>query len=466
MRNSSHAAIETMRRLEGIVGSAMDAIITVDATQRIILFNPAAEHMFGLSAKEALGEHISRFIPERYRAGHSAHIRQFAETGVTSRQMGALGAVSGLRANGEEFFLEASISHVGLDNETLATVILRDVTERKVNEEARLLLAREVDHRAKNALAVVQAVVSLTRAATKEEFIAAVRGRVSALARAHSLLAHNRWEGADLNQIVADETAPYQRPGQLRFTGPAIRLEPNVVQPISLLIHELATNAVKYGSLSQEHGRVDIEFAIQPDEALKLSWHEYGGPPVSPPQTKGFGSTLISEVTTRQLGGKVEIEWLPVGMRFTAILPAKVYLRETSPSRALTLQAKILPIAKEKSGRVLVVEDESLIALELCDMLASLGWIVIGPVGSVAEAMRVLDGTAPVDVALLDVNLDGSLVYPLAERLASEGVPFVFCTGYAQLDDDRFVGRPVVRKPINAAELLGEMRRATSLLAA
>src|SRR5215217_552296 len=128
--------METKRRLEGIVASAMDAIITVDHKQHIILFNPAAERMFGVPATRAIGQHISRFIPEKYRAAHENHIRHFTETGVTNRRMGALGAISALRANDEEFPIEASISHVEVGNERLATVILRDITERKASEDA------------------------------------------------------------------------------------------------------------------------------------------------------------------------------------------------------------------------------------------------------------------------------------------------------------------------------------------
>ncbi len=201
--------LESRRRMEGIVESAMDALITVDQNQHIVLFNPAAERMFGVTAQDALGSPIERFIPQRFRQGHAEHIRRFKEAGVTNRRMGALGAISGLRGNGEEFPIEASISQVEVSGQRLATVILRDITERKANEDSRHLLAREVDHRAKNALAVVQALVSLTRADTKEDFITAVRGRVSALSRAHSLLAQNRWEGGDLASIILEETRAY-----------------------------------------------------------------------------------------------------------------------------------------------------------------------------------------------------------------------------------------------------------------
>jgi CheY-like chemotaxis protein len=327
-----------------------------------------------------MGSPIERFIPERFRHGHGEHIARFRAVGVTKRRRGALGAVSGLRANGEEFPVEASISLVTIGGEQLSTVILRDITERKANEEARLLLAREVDHRAKNALAVVQAVVSLTRASTKEEFIAAVRGRVLALGRAHSLLAQNRWEGGDLAQIVADETAGYQRDGQITISGPRVRLPPNAVQPLSL-------------------------------------------------------------------------------MRLVATLPASTYWTSVleAPSAASGGAAGEL----SRRGRVLVVEDEALIALAISQDLASLGWDIVGPAATVAEAQALVRGAALPDAAVLDVNLSGELVYPLAEWLQSQHVPLVFCSGYEQLDGDASFGVwPHVKKPVDVRLLDRELRRA------
>lgn len=455
------ALAESRRRMEGILESAMDALISLDDRQRIIVFNPAAERMFGVAAADAMGAPIERFIPQRFRSGHGEHIRRFKVAGVTNRRMGALGAVSGLRANGEEFPVEASISHVDIGGATIATVILRDITERKANEEARHLLAREVDHRAKNALAVVQALVSLTRAATTEEFIAAVRGRVSALGRAHSLLAQNRWEGADLAQVATDETAGYQRDGQLVIGGPALVLPPNAVQPLSLLIHELATNAVKYGALSTDAGRVDLRWSILPAGALELSWTESGGPPARQPASAGFGSTLVREVATRQLGGTLDIAWPASGMRLVATLPPSAYRHDlsTTPIKADELAPPQLPRARR--GRLLVVEDESLIAMAISQDLALLGWEVVGPAASIEEARRLIHETSLPDAAVLDVNLAGKLVYPLAEWLQSQKVPFVFCSGYEQLESHSgYEDWPRLRKPVNIDLLDDELRRA------
>jgi PAS domain S-box-containing protein len=453
------ALIDSQRRMEGIVESAMDALITIDDQQRIILFNPAAERMFGVLSADAMGAPIDRFIPKRFRAGHAEHIRRFKVAGVTNRRMDALGAVSGLRANGEEFPVEASISHIDVGGVQLATVILRDITERKANEAARDLLAREVDHRAKNALAVVQAVVSLTRAATKEDFIKAVHGRILALGRAHTLLARTQWAGGDLAQIVADETAGYRGDGQVNIAGPHVLLSPNAVQPVGLLIHELATNAVKYGALSAHTGCVDIGWSLLPSGELRLRWTESGGPPAQAPVATGFGSTLIKEVTCRQLGGSLSLDWPTEGLQLVVTLPLAVYRPDIL---RLAAKAPVVSSAEVRSrGRVLVVEDEVLIALAICKDLAALGWDILGPAASIEEAKALLTVTAPPDAAVLDINLAGKLVYPLADLLRSQLVPIVFCSGYEQLESNSaYDVLPHLRKPVDVQQLDNVLRRA------
>ncbi len=460
---AEHASQESRLRMEHIIESAMDAFVTVDERQRIMLFNPAAERMFGVAAEEAIGAPIERFIPRRFRAGHAEDIRRFKETGVTNRRMGALGAIYGLRANGEEFPIEASISQGEVGGAMIATVILRDSTERKANEDARNLLAQEIDHRAKNALAVVQAIVSLTRASTTKEFVDSVRGRLSALGRAHSLLALSKWEGGDLAQIVADETTPYQRPGQIEIRGPSVVLATHAVQPLSLLIHELATNAVKYGALSVDQGRVDVQLSILPGQRLGLSWTESGGPAVQEPTSKGFGSTLVNEVVTRQLGGSLDMGWPSTGLRLVVTLPSSVCRLETAPIPVIPDKVKLEPLAHAPGARVLVVEDEALISMVVCAELTDLGWDVVGPAATVEQAIQLIAETPPLDAAVLDVNLAGQMAYPVAERLRALGVPFVFCTGYAQLNEqERYRDSPIVRKPVNIRLLDDELHRLRS----
>jgi len=454
---SSREVVEAKRRLEGIVESAMDAIITINAVNNIILFNPAAERMFGVSRALALGQPISRFIPQRYRSTHDEHIRRFRNTGVTGRTMGALGAISGLRADGQEFPIEASISQVEINGENLATVILRDITERMANEDARLILAREVDHRAKNVLAVVQALVALTTAPTPAEFIAAVQGRVAALARAHSLLAQNRWKGGSLTEILKEETEPYSKSGQISTGGPEISLGPNAVQPISLLVHELATNAVKYGSLSTSEGRVEVSWRIGEDDFLHIRWTEHGGPAVTEPVAQGFGSTLIRTLGAKQLGGEVAIDWRPDGIIVDTSLPPDCYHAAARGSSATSSDPEA---NRQNQGRLLVVEDETLVALQLCTALRDNGWQVLGPAGTLEEAYRLLAENDSPDAALLDVNLRGEMVYPLADLLEARDIPFLFCSGYEMLNHgNRYRHAPIVRKPTSFALLITELRK-------
>lgn len=453
---SEHALQESRQRMEGIVASAMDAIITVDEGQKIVLFNPAAERMFGCSAAEVLGSSIGRFIPNQHRAGHDAHIRRFRDTGVTSRRMGALGAISGLRASGEEFPIEASISQVIVGGERLSTVILRDITERKTNEEARALLAREVDHRAKNALAIAQAMVSLTRADSVEGFVAAVTGRISALSRAHSLLAQSEWRGASLAQTIGDELAPYAKQHEVRIEGPAVSLTADAVQPLSLMFHELATNAVKYGALSRPGGLVEIGWAAR-SGGLELWWNETGGPVIEAPKAKGFGSKLLQQVAVSQLGAKLGMDWREEGLQVRVLLPRNVFRHGKGDAELAPEEEANAPLsegADRPGARILVVEDEPLIAMALSSELAELGWMVVGPASTIQEAEALLSDPAGLAAAILDVNLHGRPVYPLAEILKDLGVPFVFCTGYEMVDPaGRFADAPVIRKPASPSVL-------------
>ncbi|HET9458469.1 MAG TPA: PAS domain S-box protein [Sphingomicrobium sp.] len=444
------AILESRQRLEGIVNSAMDAIITIDEEQRVVLFNPAAERMFGCSAEEALGKSVTHFIPERFRAGHDEHIRRFRDTGVTDRRMGALGAISGLRASGEEFPIEASISQVTVGGESLSTVILRDITERKTSEEARNLLAREVDHRAKNALAVAQALVSLTKADSVEQFADAIRGRIASLARAHSLLSQSQWRGAPLDQLIRDELLPYAKESQLTIRGPALSCSAGAVQSMSLLIHELATNAVKHGALGRETGHVTISWKLGPKH-LAISWVEEGGPKVSKPRQEGFGTKLLKQVTGRQLDAKMTFDWKPSGLRVGIEAPAHLFMHAAEDEAADSIRGDARAAAYSGGERrILIVEDEELIALELSAELSRLGWSIVGPAATLAEAQALL--SKGVDAAVLDVNLRGRPVYPVAQALQRKRVPFLFCTGYEMVDPEgRFADVPVLRKPAHPA---------------
>lgn len=454
-------------RLSAIVASAMDAIITIDEDHRIIQFNPAAELMFKLPASEAIGQPLERFIPHRFRAEHNEHIRRFGSTGETSRRMGALGAVSALRADGEEFPVEASISQGMAGEERLSTVIMRDITERKANEKAQALLAREVDHRAKNILAIISSLVTLTRAPNREAYIESLNGRIAAMSRAHGLLAQHRWQGASLGRVVHDELEAHADPSKFTCAGAELQLSSRAVQPVGMLLHELATNAVKYGALSVPDGHVILNWRVLKSGSVQLDWHERGGPTVTPPSELGFGTTLIGQIVESQLGGAMQSHWNPLGYELTVTLPDTI-LQASHDSRGITsVEESAAPVASKPSiegddqrgGKLLIVEDEPLLAMQLSHSLKDYGWDVLGVAGSIEDANRILSDKSRPDAAILDVDLGGSPVFPLARSLRRSGIPFIFCTGYEDLDySSEFSSCTAVRKPATALQLVRALR--------
>jgi two-component sensor histidine kinase len=174
------------------------------------------------------------------------------------------------------------------------------------------LLAREADHRSKNLLALAQATVHLSQGDTVDELKEVIEGRLQALAKAHTLLAQSRWAGADLRTMVMEELSPYMENGRARaeIIGPSLMLNADPAQAIAMAVHELTTNAVKYGALSVPGGRVNIEWRLRPGNRLTLRWAEQGGPPVSsPPSRQGFGTRVMERMVCGQCNGELDFDW-------------------------------------------------------------------------------------------------------------------------------------------------------------
>jgi len=195
-----------------------------------------------------------------------------------------------------------------------------DITERKRAEERQTLLTREVDHRAKNALALAQSIVRLTRAQNVGAYIQAVEGRISALARVHTILSLSSWQGAEMTRLVDEELAPYSESGQIEFAGSEVRLLPATAQTLALALHELVTNSAKYGALSTLSGRLSIGWEIQGDFLL-LAWEETGGPIVHKPTSRGFGTRSVIASIESQLGGQALFDWRSEGLICRLLIP-------------------------------------------------------------------------------------------------------------------------------------------------
>jgi PAS domain S-box-containing protein len=221
----------------------------------------------------------------------------------------------------------------------------QDITARREAEDRQALLSRELDHRAKNALAIVQAALRLTPREDAAAFASTIEGRVASLARAHTLLAQGRWVGADLRAVVAGEIQPFLgRPGFLgasspvgphaTLEGPPVPVLPAAVQALSMAFHELATNAAKYGALSVPEGHLGITWSLIELEGvwtLHISWRETGGPGIAAPSRRGFGSTLIEATIRRQLGGRLDLDWRAEGLHWQAWVPLARLAADGSP---------------------------------------------------------------------------------------------------------------------------------------
>nr|WP_315835048.1 response regulator [Bradyrhizobium prioritasuperba] len=338
----------------------------------------------------------------------------------------------------------------GHNNVVRVSGVTVDITERKKAEERQALLAREVDHRAKNALALVQSIVRLTRADDIPSYIKAVEGRITALARVHTVLAQARWQGADIRGLIDEELDPYQVRDTKRVSidGPSVLLQPTVSQTLALSIHELATNAAKYGALSVHEGHIDIRWYIDGDD-LRLTWEESGGPAVSEPTTRGFGTRSVIASIETQLQGEANFEWRPKGLICQIRIPDQQSLPvaskgiESSGHRAETAELAFT------GSNVLLVEDEVIVAMTMNDILTDLGYSVQGPLGRLSDAFASALEHRP-DVAILDVNLNGEMIYPLAEFLIEKNVPVLLVTGYgADGIDRRFAKLPLLQKPLD-----------------
>ena len=312
------ASAQQLRYLGAIVESSDDAIVSKNLDGIITSWNRGAERVFGYTAEEAIGRPITIVIPadrqneEREiltRIGRGERIEHFE----TVRQ----------RKDGGLIIVSLTVSPVkDADGKIVgASKIARDITEQKRAQDQIATLAREAEHRSMNLLANVQAAVNLSRSDTSEGLKQAIEGRLRALANVHSLFVETRWIGAELSTIATQELAPYSAKddSRVRIDGPSVLLEPNAAQAIAVALHELATNAAKYGSLSGHKGQVDLKWLHQPGGQLLVRWTEIGGPPVQPPTRRGFGSRVIERMTG-QLNGKADFDWRPEGLVCEIIL--------------------------------------------------------------------------------------------------------------------------------------------------
>jgi PAS domain S-box-containing protein len=278
-----------------------------------------AEQIFGYTSEEAIGRPITILIPpdrqdeelaiiERVRRGERVKYYE------TVRQK-----------DGSLIVLSLSVSPIRTAEGEIAgaSKIARDITERKRSEEQIATLAREAEHRVKNVLATVQATINLSQSKTLDGLKRAIEGRIQALANVHALFVKSRWNGAELSSLVVQELAPYlhDKESRANIDGPQLLLEANTAQTIAITLHELATNAAKYGALSLVKGRIEVKWSLAADDRLILTWTENGGPAVKKPTRQGFGTRVMERLIRDQHKGDLRLDWRAEGLACEIILP-------------------------------------------------------------------------------------------------------------------------------------------------
>jgi len=384
-----HAA--ALARLKAHRDNSPLAIVEFDAEQRIIAWSAGAERMFGWRSAEVSGFRPSEL--EWLDAEHAARFDTMIRGMIAGEQLRDMRPLRMRTAVGVTLDCEVYGSALlGGDGSLISvnTQIL-DVTDRVRAEETQRLLIGELNHRVKNTLASVQAIATQTlrHSSGPSDFAPTFIGRIHALARAHSLLSSTTWQGASLQELVEGQLQTGTiDPARIDTGGPSVDLAPEPALHLALVLHELATNAHKYGALSVPEGRVALHWGVR-GGLLEVDWQESGGPPVAPPTRRGFGTALI-ERSLKAEGGSAVPSYGNDGVSWKLTIPYASAVRLRGEARG---GRKTIPMLPTSGGaallgkRVLIVEDEPLVALELTTILNDAGMVAVGVASTAEEAL-------------------------------------------------------------------------------
>ncbi|HEY2134306.1 MAG TPA: PAS domain S-box protein [Xanthobacteraceae bacterium] len=450
-------------KLAAIVTSSDDAIISKTLEGRVTSWNSGASRIFGYEADEMIGQSITRIIPSdlwgdekdilaRLQRGERIDHFETVRLAKDGRHVDISLTVSPLRDKSGRI--------------TGASKVARDITERKQAEKFQRLLMAELNHRVKNTLATIRAIASqsLLRARSSGDFATSFNGRIQALAQAHDVLTRRDLQGAELGELVREQVLlGGSDDGRISYSGPLVMLDAQAAVHLSLVIHELGTNARKYGALSVPGGRLSVTWEVHTNGGrnLVLEWRERGGPKVSAPKESGFGTILI-EQTLRAHGGEASMRFGADGVTGHICLPLPDHGRREIAMHMAAPQAEPDHAtsrdrddqARLKGKRIVVVEDEPLVSMEMESCLEAAGCQVVGTAGRLENAKSLI-ANADFDAALIDANLAGEPVDQLAAALTRKNVPFAFVTGYGRDALPHGFGETIiVSKPFTQAGLL------------
>ena len=446
-------ATQRLRQKARLIELSHEAIFSWDLDGAILTWNRGCEELYGFSANEAIGSKSHDLLKSQHPVSADEIRTLLLTDGAWS------GEILHVAKDGTKVWVDSrhEVLHVGGKAVVLETN--RDITERRKSDEIRSLLIAELNHRVKNTLAIVQSIASQTARSSKtmSEYAEALRGRLQSLASAHNVLTDAHWYGADLRTLVESEIdATVGDTGNVRISGNSVFLPPQTALHFTLMFHELATNALKHGALSVLNGTVEVSWRRKPDDAAKLEllWRERGGPVVQEPTHNGFGTTLISRsgrlpnitasLTFDSVGVECRIE---AALQHDDMKPVMFNpVRKESP-------LAMAPRAKQRNRpastmRVLLIEPEPSLALELQESLNEAGLVPVGPVMTIEAASEAI-ARGGADVAIVDGDMIRSSLQGVLDNLTASRIPYLIVSSQV-LDSPA----PVVRKPVRTAALL------------
>ncbi len=480
-RNEALKAVAASeRQLRQIIDLVPHMILVKDARGRILLCNKAVADAYGTTVERFLGsiqwdvhpnlDEAAAMLSDDLRVIEIGQELLVAEERFTD--------TAGRTRTHQTTKIPCMFSAL---REPAVLAVSIDITQRKQDEAARELMIQELDHRVKNILAVVLSIAEQTSrgSPTVESFIADFAGRLRALAITHEMLAGGKWEGADLRAMIERLVMPHATSaGVSRVTidGSPQRLPATIAPSVCMVLHELVTNAAKHGALSIPNGRVTMswqcEMHVDGDRRipwLHIEWIECGGPAAHAPVKKGFGTSFIEQTVSYQLRGQSKLDFTPAGLIVRLDVPLERPLRSNMGGSAEAVATSQLAESTLRNARefdvdngqaaatcrrVLVVEDDHLVAQSLVSQLRSLGCEIVGPAATSDDACALVKSQS-VDAAILDLNLSSGTSAPVARALAGRRTPFVFVTGYSSLKSlpDDLRGQRVLCKPVDRESL-------------
>ena len=442
-RDATQTLRHSTAQFETLLNKAPLGVYLVDASLRIREVNPTALPVFGDIPGGVVGRDLDEIIHILWEKNYADEVVRLFKRTLATGEPYITKQHTEIRADrGVTEHYEWRLDRIRLPDGSHGVVCyFRDISEQVHAANTQQLLLNELNHRIKNTLANVQAIAqqTLRRTSDPADFANRFSGRVQALARAHSMLTEATWQSADLRELIRDQLLRGSVDDKrLTAQGPVVRLNPQTTLHVAMMLHELGTNSIKYGSLSSPAGWVAVTWSCN-NGTLNLEWVERGGPPVTAPSPRGFGTTLIEQSANSE-GGSAQMVSEALGITWKIALPLQPSAEATSatepePRHNVVEPRDAIDVAKRTrllaGKRLLVVEDEPLIGLDLVNTLEKAGANVPPPVGTEKDALARIE-REKFDAVLLDGNLRGRGVDAIAALLTRRNIPFIFVTGYGQ----------------------------------